>query len=198
MGQKLHDGCGNSKTSGTGTGSGLEGTLPSEVEARFRDEFESLIQRMQSPKSANAYDALAKMTGEEIRDFFRARRDRETASTPSPEATSTQPATFIPLARAEELAYPCNVLATLNHFETGVGHLLGVMVVSVGSAKDLRDEVARAWRDYHAQGVEVRTWEDLSDSGALLPISPARTILTQSVFSPSVLRYVSTLHVCYA
>lgn len=164
----------------------------------MRQEFEDLIRRMQSTQSAAAYDTVSNMTGEEVHDFFEGSRKPEGARDSSVVAACRQPAQFTPLARAEELSYPCIVLATLNRFETGVGHVIGTMVVSVGCAQELRDEVTREWTEYYAQGVEVRPWNDQSDEGAPLPTEPARRILARRAPRPSVLRYVSRLHVSYS
>lgn len=45
-------------------------TLTAEDERRLRHEFENLIERMEAPGSAAAYDAIARMTSQEVRDFF--------------------------------------------------------------------------------------------------------------------------------
>lgn len=178
--------------------SGAEPSLSRAVELRLRQEFEDLIQRMQSPQSAAAYDTVLNMTGAEVRDFFDGARKRAEGLDSSRAAASKQPAKFTPLACAEQLSYPCIVLAILNCFETGLGHVIGAMVLSVGSAQELREEVRREWTDYYAQSVEVRTWNDLSDEGALLPVEPVRRILARRGIRPSVLRYVSRLHVSYS
>ena len=172
--------------------------LPPDVEQRLREEFEALIRRMQSPESTAAYDQLSHMSGEDVSDFFRSQRGQPK----EPDATSgIEPptsASFIPLSRAEELEYPCVVMASLNYFATGEGHLLGLMIIAASSATDLQEEARRIWGEYHAQGVEIRPWSDLSDEGALLPTEPARNVLTRSIFRPSAFRYVSSLHVNYA
>ncbi len=46
-------------------------SLAPDVEQRLREEFDTLIQRMQSPDSATSYDALSNMSAQDIWDFFR-------------------------------------------------------------------------------------------------------------------------------
>lgn len=53
-------------------------SLAPDVEQRLREEFEALIQRMQSPDSATAYDALSNMSGQDIRDFFKTPQGQRT------------------------------------------------------------------------------------------------------------------------
>lgn len=173
-------------------------SLPPDFEHRLRAEFEALIRRMQSPASAAAYDTLANLSVEDVREFFQSPRGQRTTNAASSDFARHESATFLPLSRAEELDYPCVILVSLNYFATGEGHMRGLLIASVSSAKDLRDEVARTWSDYHAQGVEIRPWTDLSDDGALLPVQPARDVLTRSAHRPWRLRYASTLHVNYA
>lgn len=174
------------------------GALSPAVEENLRDEFEALIGRMQSPDHRDAVRAVHEMTGKEVQEFFRTSpRHREDLRSSSKDIPPRPPA-LIPLSRADELSYPCVVLCSLNYFATGEGHLLGLLIVQVSSASHLREEVSRAWDDYYSTCIEIRPWDDLSSEGALLPIEPAKTVLTKGVLRPAALKYLTTLHVRYA
>lgn len=174
-----------------------DGALSPAFEQKLREEFEELIRRMQSPEHREAVRMVSDMTGAEVQEFFKAppRHRKNLWSAPEPRA---EPPALIPLSRADELSYPCVVLCSLNYFATGEGHLTGLLIVQVSSAAHLREEISRAWDDYYSPCIEIRPWDDLSSGGALLPIEPAKAVLTKGVLRPSALKYLTTLHVRYA
>jgi len=191
----------NKKRRSTGeTDDGL-GDVDEDIADWLTHRFALLATAMRTPEGRETYDMLYRISEMEI--LQRAQKQqagkRQAAEPDVPTDMPTTPdSARLPLSRANELSYPCMAAASLNSFETGGGHVLGLLVASVLSAEELRDEAVRAWGERQIQNVEVHVWTGGIDKSTQLSADPVQVILDRSVFEPSALRYVTTLNVSYA
>ena len=103
----------------------------------------------------------------------------------------------VSLEQAAQLPFPCMVCAHFDHFATGEGRTVGILIRYFEDHRQLQEAALDEWGEYLAQGAYVQAWTG-SPSGFEGVVPPDVVSMLADPGTANAVQYASKLHYNFA
>lgn len=101
---------------------------------------------------------------------------------------------FVPITQAASLPYPCVACACFDHFGTGEGRTIGLIVMHAVSAEALMHVIHRDFGAFYSGGAYVGLWQRVPEGFEALDPRLAFDALDQQFEDRPSFQYSAKLH----